>query len=750
VTPRTTTRRWSGLAAVCALALALTGAGLGAAQAHLGNSSPRNSNPSTDGAAAPSGLDRTSVIVRLSNEPLTTSTAVNRSSNGQVKLTGSTTKNTRATLAAERNAFKSWLKTYAPKAKVTGEYDITLNAVAVRLNGSSVDALRAAPGVVSVGYQNTYTMTGHEDPDLARIDGVQGWAAAGATSVDDLPSTWAGYGVQVAIVDSGIDASHPCFDDEGFPATPQLGDQRFTNNKVIVARSFNNQTHRHGYTPEAIDSHGTHVSGTVACNLHTPAVVEGATIDYDPSGVAPGAQLGNYNVFPGDVGSARSEDILNALDAAAADGMDVVNMSLGGGYNGTQDLLTMAVDNLDRSGIVVAVAAGNSGPGYFTTGSPGSAERALTAGASTVGHYVGVPVSANGAQVSVAAVGDFPVPDVDLTAVLGVITNDAGSLSTACTGIGESLAGQIALVSRGACTFGTKVFNAEQAGAIGVIVVNSVPGDPIAMATDPAFTTTIPAVMSPLADRAALMALDGEKVTLGAQKDYVQTVNNDILAGFSSWGPVKVNYRVKPDVVAPGVNVLSSVPLHLCEDEDWADDVGCWAFFQGTSMATPHLAGMAAVVLDAHPEWEAWEVRSAIANTADIDGVLQTNAITVPETDVQKVGNGLADLDAAVNADVAFDRTTLTYGAVAVGSGKTLTETVSVTDLTGTGGTFPVSVIDSTGNGTFSASPSTVTLTAGGTKAITVTFQVNKGSVGATQAHLYVGDSHLALYAFLK
>jgi subtilisin family serine protease len=246
------------------------------------------------------------------------------------------------------------------------------------------------------------------------------------------------------------------------------------------------------------------------------------------------------------------------------------------------------------------------------------------------------------------------------------------------------------------------------------------------------------------------MALDGDKVTLGAQKDYVQTVNNDILAGFSSWGPVKVNYRVKPDVVAPGVNVLSSVPMHLCTDEAWGKDDGCWAFFQGTSMATPHLAGMAAVVLDAHPEWEAWEVRSAIANTADIDGVLQTNKITVPETDVQKVGNGLADLDAAVTADVAFDRTTLTYGSVAVGSGKTLTTTVSVTDLTGTGGTFPVSVVDSTGKGTFSASPSTVTLTAGQTKAITVTFQVDKGSVGATQAHLNVGDSHLALYAFLK
>ena len=87
------------------------------------------------------------------------------------------------------------------------------------------------------------------------------------------------------------------------------------------------------------------------------------TLPYDVSGVAPAAFLGNYNVFPGDVADARSEDILNALDAAYADGMDVVNMSLGGGANGVQDLLTMAVDDLDIANMVVAVAAGNEGDG---------------------------------------------------------------------------------------------------------------------------------------------------------------------------------------------------------------------------------------------------------------------------------------------------------------------------------------------------------------------------------------------------
>src|SRR5207247_639881 len=96
---------------------------------------------------------------------------------------------------------------------------------------------------------------------------------------------------------------------------------------------------------------------------------------------------------------------------------------------------------------------------------------------------------------------------------------------------------------------------------------------------------------------------------------YFSTTNVDIMAGFSSQGPTDVDFRVKPDVVAPGVNVLSSIPGDC-------GALGCWAFFQGTSMATPHLAGSAAVVIGQHPDWSAAEVRSAVVNTADL-GVLK-------------------------------------------------------------------------------------------------------------------------------
>ncbi len=586
---------------------------------------------------------------------MSTSKAVDRKPNGRVNPSAGKSQAVRAALAKERNAFRSWLRSNAPQAKITGEYDFALNAVAVRLNGTDAALLRTAPQAVSVVQQSFYTPSAEtiSDPDLARIDGVEGWALAAPTMETGQPTTWAGHGVKVGIIDSGIDATHPCFSDTGFPKTPQFGDKKFTNNKVIVAKMFNNKAKNLGLTPEAIGAHGTHVSGTVACDLDTPAVVDGAVIPYTPSGVAPGALLGNYNVFPGTVENARSEDILNAIEAAVGDGMDVLNLSLGGGASGKQDLLTTAIDNTDRAGVVVAVAAGNSGPGYGTVESPGSAERALTAGASSVGQFVGLPISdREGTEVAVAAIGDFPTPEEKITAPLGVVKDGDGALGQACEAVTADLAGKIALVSRGTCSFGTKVFNAQRAGAVATVVVNNIPGDPIAMATDAAFLSEIPAVMVAQEDLAVLMGLDKQSITLGAEKTYTAktytaTGNDDILADFSSQGPTDVTFRVKPDVVAPGVNVLSSVPADACADPG---TTGCWAFYSGTSMATPHLAGMAAVVRQAHPDWDAWQVRSAIINTATTDAVKQTRAIKVPETDVLKIGSGLANLERAVGA----------------------------------------------------------------------------------------------------
>jgi subtilisin family serine protease len=631
-----------------------------------------------------------------------------------------------------------------PKGKITGQYDIALNAVAVQLNGVLLERIAIAPMVQHVEYQGLYYPTDNNDPDLAIIQATQAWAQGGGAAN-------AGAGVKVAIVDTGIDITHPCFSDAGYPAQTQLGDPRFTNNKVIAAKVFNNKTPSQGYTAEAIQDHGTHVAGTVACNLDTPATVSGVDIPYDISGVAPKALLGNYNVFPGDDADARSEDIMNALEAAYADGFDIANMSLGGGAAGMQDLLTVAVDNLDLANMVVAVAAGNSGPGHYTIESPGSAARALTAGASTVPHFVGAPLTFGSTTIGLAS-GDFATVDSDLTAPLGVVTGTIGGLGNACNALpAGSLSGEIAVLSRGTCTFSTKIRNAQTAGAVAVVVVNNVAGDPTAMAQDGTPNQpTIPAYMASLAERAGLVAADGVSATISAALSYFSTNNVDIMAGFSSQGPTDVDFRVKPDVVAPGVNVLSSIPAAFCEEPP------CFAFFQGTSMATPHLAGSAAVVRAQHPTWSAAEIRSAIVNTAD-QGVLtdfQTGTQVV--TDVNITGAGRENLLSAVNAMVALDPVSVSFGAVPSGSGQTETFVVTLTNLTGSAQTFAVAVGAGGGGVSFSVEPASLSLGAGQSGTVTVTMSADRGAAGGDHSDwltVSVGGgeiAHAAVYTFIK
>jgi minor extracellular serine protease Vpr len=694
----------------------------------------------TDDQAIKARTDSSSALVQLSGDPLAISTRTKPPKGKKIDFDSSAVKSERARLSALRNDFKAWLRANAPKAKVTAEYDISLNAVAVQLNGTSLATLRAAPLVTRVELQGLYYPT-IDDPDLAIISATQAWQSGGG------PAS-AGEGIKIAIVDSGIDIRHPCFADAGYASQTQLGDRRFTNNKVIAAKVFNNKTPQQKYTAEAIDSHGTHVSGTAACNFATPATFSGVDIPYDMSGVAPRALLGNYNVFPSDTGSARSEDIVNALESAYADGFDIANMSLGGGANGMQDLLTVAVDNLDQANMVVAVAAGNSGPGHFTIESPGSAARALTAGSSTVPHFVGAPVTVGGTTHG-AASGEFAVVASDLTAPLAVVTGTTNGLSTACSALNVTLSGAIALVTRGDCAFSVKIRNAQSAGAIAVLVANNQQGDPIAMATDGTPNQpTIPAYMVSLGAGQAILGSNGAATTIGASQSYFLTTNVDFMAGSSSQGPTDVDFRVKPDVVAPGVNVLSSIPVAFCEGEP------CFAFFNGTSMATPHLAGSAAIVRWLHPQLDASEVRSSIVNTSD-QGVLKTFDTGAIVTDPQVGGAGRDNLLSAVNARVALAPVSVSFGTVPAGSGQSRTVNVEVTNL-GSAGTFALSVGAGGGGVAFSVSPASLTLGSGETGTVAVTMSAAQGSVrGDHSAIVSVAAggaqvAHAVAYTFVK
>ncbi|MGZ4402287.1 MAG: S8 family serine peptidase, partial [Gaiellaceae bacterium] len=278
-------------------------------------------------------------------------------------------------------------------------------------------------------------------------------------------------------------------------------------------------------------------------------------------------------------------------------------------------------------------------------------------------------------------------------------------------------------------------------------VVNNVAGDPTAMGQDgTANQPTVPAYMLSLANKATFIAAAGQSTTIGAANAYFLTSNANIMAGFSSQGPTDVDFRVKPDVVAPGVNVLSSIPHQFCLTPP------CFAFFQGTSMATPHLAGSAAVVVGQHPDWSAAEVRSAIVNTAT-QGVLkdfQTGASVVVDPNI--VGAGLDNLEAAVGATVGIDPVSVSFGAVPRISGISKSVDVTLSNLTGSAQTYALSIGSVSGSGvSYSTSASSVTIDAGGSATVSIKMTAAKGAgLGDHYATLQVGSSHAILYTFIK
>jgi minor extracellular serine protease Vpr len=682
----------------------------------------------TDGGSAPT-VDAGSALVQLNGAPLATSGRTKPAKGKKIDFSSSTVRSYRAQLNQLRNDFKQWLRQNAPGARVNGEFDIALNAVSVELNGTPLATIAAAPMVQSAQLQGLYRPAGHDDPDLELIHAFEAWGDAGGTPAAK------GANVEVAVIDSGIDTRHPCFG-----SGPSNGG---TNAKVTFAGVFHMKAKNQGYTPADLNGHGTHVAGTVACNEHTPATTDGVDIPYDPSGVAPAAKLGNFNVFPADVASARSEDIVDALEEAYERGFDVANMSLSGGQGGVNDLLAKAVDNLDAANMVIAVAAGNEGPGFSTVGSPAIAPGALAAGAATVGHFVGVEVT-RGAVTARAAAGDFETVEADLTLPVSAPAGPGvAGLSQGCSAFpAGSMTDRIALIARGVCTFETKIRNAGTAGADAVLVVNNVGGDPIAMGDDTAIPglPATPAYMVSQSDGTALVGAAGN-ATIEAARTYFLTGNDNIMAGFSGQGPTDVDFRVKPDVVAPGVNVLSSQPNGACETPP------CWAFFQGTSMATPHLAGAAAVVRSQHPTWSSADIRSAIVNTAD-QGVLLNSTGTGVNANVNIIGAGRANALSSVNASVALDPVSVSFGSVPSGAGQSSSKTIALTTLAGAG-PYTVAVTDETGLGVdFGATISGST--------ITVTMTANRGIAGGNrQGILRVSSggteiAHAAIYAFVK
>lgn len=584
--------------------------------------------------------------------------------------------------------FRRYLASKAPRAEIVREYHLVHNGFAVKLNGQRPETLAQGPGVNLVTPSALYRPTMNVSTELIGADDLWG-SPEGREN--------AGAGIKIGIIDTGIVYEHrfiECKTHDKFQRVYASG-VAFDPNNVIVF------------------DHGTHVAGTAAgCVIELGA---DETVTGTISGVAPGAELHDYNVFPGFGagfvafgGSAFSHDICAAIEDTVADGMDVINMSLGGGVEGPHDSLAECTNAAADAGVVPAVAAGNSGPGDSTVQSPGSAAGALTAGASTNPHFVGIPVTV-GDDTFGAALGDFDNFDV--------VTADYTDTTPAeaCTAITNEVAGKIALIDRGTCTFTTKIRNAEDAGAIGVLVVNNSAGDPVAMGHDGTAFPTIPAAMLGKAEGNSIKP-SGTVTVDGTNPQEFITDNADIIAGFSSRGPTPFTNLIKPDVTAPGVNVYSSV----FDDE--------FAFFQGTSMATPHVAGAAALLLDLHPDWSPADVKSALVNTAarvvtdHINGTLDPGVLTR--------GGGRIDLGPADAIPVTLDPASVSFGFWS--GNKPVSAAVDVAFTNWAGTACDVSV---TGSTIVSASPDVISGDSG-----TITVTLEAGRAAQTPSGDYSGD----------
>jgi minor extracellular serine protease Vpr len=573
-------------------------------------------------------------------------------------------------LKSVHESYRTYLNSRAPRAEIVREGFLTANAVAVKANGTRPDTLRQGPGAREVSASWLYRPTMNVSTDLIRASEV--WGALGGASS-------AGSGIRVAIIDSGIDVSNPFFDDAGLPPANQMdecNDQDNdpatpdTNNKVTVCKLFVS-----GVTtgappedvPELCNDHGTHVAGTVGGRAGTSGtIVDTDVVLDDLSGVAPGVELGSYNVFPcigsgftAFDGAAHSHDIAAAIEEAVADGMDIINMSIGGGVQGPHDFLAEAANAAVDAGVVVVVAAGNSGPGEGSVESPGTAANVITAGSSTNPHFVGIEVAIEGNGTIGAVLGDFENFDPPVTADYTVTTPANG-----CTTINEDLSGQIALIDRGVCSFTTKIRNAENAGAVGVLIVNNLAGDPTGMAADG--TTPEPLIPAAMVGRneGNAMKPSGTATVDGTTMQEFLSDNEDIIAASSGRGPTDFTYLIKPDLTAPGVNVASSV------------FEGEFEFFNGTSMATPHLSGAAALLLDAFPAVSPAEVKSRLANNAA--RVVTDHINGTQDPGVLARGGGRVDVVEAFDATSWFDPVSVSFGLVRANRPFTDTRTVAV------------------------------------------------------------------------
>ena len=566
-----------------------------------------------------------------------------------------------------------------PGAQKIYSYKYGLNGFAARMSVTQAQKLEHDAEVLNIWEDEVRPMAMRFSPTfLGLFD-----AEDGLRSAEGLD----GEGIVIGVIDSGISPEHPALQDTRKADMPRAcrsswGDttllgrwlcgrfrraddvvnfdepkgwngactagERFEagdcNNKMIGARWFIDGAVETGPIDEDeirsardADGHGTHTATTAAGN-RTSASIFGTLIG-DIEGIAPRARIAAYKACwlrPGDTrASCNTSDLANAIDAAVADGVDVISYSVGSSLTRTTAPDDIALMAAAKAGVLAVVAAGNEGPNLGTIGSPAGAPWVITAAASTRDGESNVEAMEITAPANLA--GKYAVKEASFTPPLDGVdpieaslvlvddgdtaldTGATGSEADACQALinEDAVRDNVAFIQRTGCRFDEMVKNAADAGAVAALVYN-IAGDPIVMHGESGLSD-IPALMLGQADANLILAeIDANiDVTVVLDKGFLLTSSDtgNEMATFSARGPAPVPDVLKPDVTAPGVNILAG----FSPDSAYSTPGENFAYLSGTSMATPHVAGVAALIRQAHPGWSPAAVKSALMTTARQD-----------------------------------------------------------------------------------------------------------------------------------
>ena len=563
-----------------------------------------------------------------------------------------------ASLTAVRNekaAFRKAAAAAGVSFKERLSYDTLFNGFSVQVDRANRAALARVAGVKAMFPVVLIQAPTPEQREAIRADLATALAQTGA---DDAQNSLGltGAGVKVGVVDTGIDIDHPAFGGNGSNGSTPFPSVRVAYGYDLVGDAYNadpsspayNPTPTPDNNPDDCNGHGTHVSGIVGAN--------GGGL----TGVAPGATLGAYRVF-GCAGSSSADVIVAALERAYADGMDIINQSLGAARQWPQYPTAQASSRLVDRGVIMVASIGNNGPGgsspdaLFAAGAPGVGEKVIGV-ASYDNAFVrqqAFQVGPNQPPISIgfnqaAAAPAAPTSGTYPLAKTGTptTTND-GCTPAQFAGFP---AGNVALIRRGTCSFNIKSVNAQNAGAAAVIIYNNVGGaaQSITVAGPP--NVTIPVVSITDVDGVTLHNTAGATITWTDQTVSTPLASGNLISGFSSFG-LAADLSLKPNIGAPGGLIYSSYPL----------EAGGYATLSGTSMSSPHVAGGIALIKEARPEIATEEMLAHIQNTADPKNWSGNPGLGLLDF-VHRQGAGMLDIVSTVNSTTLVEPSQIALG----------------------------------------------------------------------------------------